>query len=392
MKKTLIVASVIVTLFYQKASAQWAGGSATTDNIYRSGNVGIGTLSAPTVKFEVNNGNTTLPSYFQVDPLAAWVQMSLFNTSVSATNFDLTHKRGTGASVDGGYSAISLTYDASSVLPDTGPNGSTLWLLNDNSNEASLFFRNQNSTYTQGDMSMLFELNANSASKFARTNLSTFHATHFRWEFDGSEKMRVNSQGNVGIGTASPGARLHINGNGGVNTDLLVNGRIVTGDASNAGGMWVNGALNMFVGQSTATSLGFYNNGTWRLTVDNNGKVGIGTTSPDALLTVSGQVHAQEVKVTIAAPGPDYVFASDYKLTSLEEIKNYIDQNRHLPEVPSAKEMEKNGVQLGEMNMLLLKKIEELTLYTIEMNKKLLKLTKENETQQKEIEKLNCKR
>ena len=107
-----------------------------------------------------------------------------------------------------------------------------------------------------------------------------------------------------------------------------------------------------------------------RMRINANGYVGIGTRYPDALLTVSGQVHAQEVKVTVAAPGPDYVFEKDYKLTSLEEIKTYIDQNKHLPEVPSAKEMKKNGVQLGEMNMLLLKKIEELTLYVIEQNKK----------------------
>ena len=100
-----------------------------------------------------------------------------------------------------------------------------------------------------------------------------------------------------------------------------------------------------------------------------DGNVGIGTTQPDAKLAVSGQVHAQEVKVSVTVPGPDYVFEKDYKLTSLEEIKSYIDQNKHLPEVPSAKEMEKNGIQLGEMNMLLLKKIEELTLYVIELKK-----------------------
>src|SRR6185295_6708419 len=106
-----------------------------------------------------------------------------------------------------------------------------------------------------------------------------------------------------------------------------------------------------------------------RLRITNKGNVGIGNSNPDAKLTVTGQVHAQEVKVSIAAPGPDYVFSSDYKLPSLEDIKTYIDQNKHLPEVPSAKEMEKNGVQLGEMNMLLLRKIEELTLYLLEQNK-----------------------
>jgi hypothetical protein len=105
------------------------------------------------------------------------------------------------------------------------------------------------------------------------------------------------------------------------------------------------------------------------LSVAPTGFVGIGTASPDQKLTVKGIVHAQEVRVDLSVPGPDYVFEKNYKLPTLEEIKSYIDQNKHLPEVPSAAEMEKNGVQLGEMNMLLLKKVEELTLYAIELKK-----------------------
>jgi hypothetical protein len=109
--------------------------------------------------------------------------------------------------------------------------------------------------------------------------------------------------------------------------------------------------------------------------------VGIGTTIPDAKLTVKGTVHANEVKVDLNVQGPDYVFEKGYDLMSLEETKAYIEANKHLPEVPSAKEMEKNGVQLGEMNLLLLKKVEELTLHLIEQNKKL-------EIQQQEINQL----
>jgi hypothetical protein len=80
-------------------------------------------------------------------------------------------------------------------------------------------------------------------------------------------------------------------------------------------------------------------------------------------------VHAKEVKVDLNVPGPDYVFEKDYNLMSLEEIKAYIEKHKHLPEVPSAKEMETNGVNLSEMNMILLKKVEELTLHVIELKK-----------------------
>jgi hypothetical protein len=106
----------------------------------------------------------------------------------------------------------------------------------------------------------------------------------------------------------------------------------------------------------------------------NDGKTGIGM-MPDAKLSVKGDIHAKEVKVDVAFP-PDYVFAGDYHLPTLAQVEAYIKQNRHLPEVPSAKEMEADGVKVGEMNMLLLKKVEELTLYVIELEKKVNKLEK----------------
>ena len=102
-------------------------------------------------------------------------------------------------------------------------------------------------------------------------------------------------------------------------------------------------------------------------------------------------------------PAPDYVFASDYNLRSLEEVANYIKKESHLPEIPSAKEMEENGIEVGVMNMLLLKKVEELTLYTLEQENEIEKLKEIKEpdvsgkveeltlytlAQQKEIERL----
>lgn len=127
------------------------------------------------------------------------------------------------------------------------------------------------------------------------------------------------------------------------------------------------------------------------LLVDHLGNVGIGTSSPDAELTVKGKVHAEEVKVDLSVPGPDYVFKEGYDLKTLEEVRHYIKEHGHLPDIPSAKEMEENGIQLGEMNMKLLEKIEELTLYHIQQEDKILEMEALKlvlKIQKKEIEEL----
>lgn len=122
-----------------------------------------------------------------------------------------------------------------------------------------------------------------------------------------------------------------------------------------------------------------------------NGMMGINTNYPDATLTVNGSIHSKEVRVDLNIIAPDYVFAPDYKLPSLTEVAAYINQHKHLPEVPSAKEMETNGVKLGEMNMLLLKKIEELTLYVLEQNNKIADQQTQLQAQQVLIELLLTK-
>ncbi|HMC98546.1 MAG TPA: hypothetical protein VKH37_00285, partial [Ferruginibacter sp.] len=137
----------------------------------------------------------------------------------------------------------------------------------------------------------------------------------------------------------------------------------------------------------------------------NTGYVGIGTTSPGYLFDVNGNGHVNDhlivgnitytfpseyrlavadgiiterLKIKTYASGwPDYVFKSNYNLPKLEDIDEYIRQNNHLPEIASEEEVKKDGIELGDMNAKLLKKIEELTLYMIDANKQIKQLQQE---------------
>lgn len=113
-----------------------------------------------------------------------------------------------------------------------------------------------------------------------------------------------------------------------------------------------------------------------------NGMIGIGTIDPDQKLTVKGKIHTQEVLVDLnGAVAPDYVFEkyyqgqsalkSDYQMLDLKSLEAFLKQNHHLPEIPSAQKLKEDGLELKKMNLLLLQKIEELTLYTIEQQKQL---------------------
>ncbi len=112
------------------------------------------------------------------------------------------------------------------------------------------------------------------------------------------------------------------------------------------------------------------------LYVRGDGNVGIGTSVPQAKLAVKGDIFAQKVKVTQSG-WADFVFHPEYQLPSLQELERFIKINKHLPEIPSEKEVEKDGLDVGEMNKKLLQKVEELTLYLIEQNKQIVGMKKE---------------
>ncbi|HEX2920401.1 MAG TPA: hypothetical protein VHO50_04465 [Bacteroidales bacterium] len=179
-------------------------------------------------------------------------------------------------------------------------------------------------------------------------------------------KFAIQSNGNVGIGTSSPNTKFHVYASGGgmeyhpgtdnyfefidrYNTQASVNTRFYTR----------NGYFAFHTGGYSE-----------RLRITDDGNVGIGTTDPgNYRLNVSGKIRADEIVVNTS--GADFVFDPGYNLPELAEVEKYIEENKHLPDVASAYEMQTDGMSVSEMQTKMLQKIEELTLYIIELNKKI---------------------
>jgi hypothetical protein len=235
---------------------------------------------------------------------------------------------------------------------------------------------------------------------YSKGGLNTRYSFHFENQ-QGTSIMYGRGDGKVGIGTTTPKQNLHVKGRFYLEgTEAYPSGWLQNyfhwrGHSLIMGsevGEYAHNTIELKPGGSTSGSLDSHlqlyatpspNNYNLKIQLSSNGNtffnggnVGIGTETPNQKLTVNGTIYGKEVKVDLNVPGPDYVFESTYNLSPLTEIETYIKANKHLPEVPSAKEMEANGINLSEMNMLLLKKVEELTLHLIE-------LKKENEMQKK---------
>jgi hypothetical protein len=243
------------------------------------------------------------------------------------------------------------------------------------------------------------------------------------------ERMRVTTRGYLGINNSNPQTRMHLTGNhseaqfrltlpasenGSGNGDISLQtwvsepmvtwdaggiGMNVTNDGSNDGGAYGFGRLNGNIGQSF---IRFIPNGgamQFNTTANNgthyantiymaDGSVGIGTNNTGTMkLAVEGTIGARKVVVTQTTPWPDYVFHSNYRLRSLSGVEKYINKNKHLPDVPSAAEIEKSGVDLAATQAVLLRKIEELTLYVIEQGKLLNNQNKKITLLQREAKK-----
>jgi hypothetical protein len=145
---------------------------------------------------------------------------------------------------------------------------------------------------------------------------------------------------------------------------------------------WTNAPYAPFtnglvIGSNPGYPIFFSTNYSATMTITNNNNVGIGTTTPAYKLSVNGTIQAKEVRVE--SNWADYVFEKDYELQSLDNVAEYIKKEKHLPGIPSAKEIQQNGLAVGEVQTKMMEKIEELTLYLIEQRKLVNNLQKQNE-------------
>lgn len=136
----------------------------------------------------------------------------------------------------------------------------------------------------------------------------------------------------------------------------------------------------MYISANDAFSFAYGGNKVMSINPNMSVSVGTDLTPSGYKLAVGGKIIAEELKVQLqSAPWPDYVFAKGYKLPSLLEVEKQIKEKGHLENMPSATTVKENGFEVGEMNRLLLEKVEELTLYTIDQQKQLDKQTREIE-------------
>lgn len=291
MKKTILFFSVL--LFTTVTVGQFlTTGTATTDNKYRMGGIGIGCSSLPsfgTNKFLVK-GNASFSGNVGVGTTSPSSKFHLLNGTLTIGNYFTSYD---DANIDWGLKSSRSII----VKPDNG----------------SIF----------GSIDVQYN------SSLIQTAIATCNGCYSFKALLNDAVLRGNSFGNFIICNEQ---------GGGIKFET-------TGDATDGTTSYFSSKTQMFI--------------------DKNGNIGIGTgdaqLNPADKLAVNGNIHTKEVRVDLIG-WLDYVFEKEYKLLPLPELEKQITVNKHLPEIPSAQEIEQNGLLIGEMNKKLLQKVEELTL------------------------------
>ena len=286
------------------------------------------------------------------------------------------------------------------VLPGTNEDGGGNRVFD---YQTTFHITNTNTGTSDGDGFMIDQFNNNVTFRQFEQGKMSFMAPN-------GQGFTLTQTADFGIGTTTPAEKLHVVGNARVEGFFNVTSRTVIGSdcqtltlgKAHAEGLGYGTSYIGFNAQRNSST-----NWTCNSSTTQNGGAVIwttiygdilfanlpsdGTSSSQTFtdnqvrshvnlkLSADGLLMAKEVKVTLTG-WPDYVFGDGYKLLSLEETERYIRDNGHLPDVPSAAEVEEEGLSLGEMNKVLLQKVEELTLHVIELQKQIDELkTKERE-------------
>ncbi|MFY7816458.1 MAG: cell wall anchor protein [Chryseobacterium taeanense] len=249
-----------------------------------------------------------------------------------------------------------------------------------------------------------WNLTGNSATNSSNNFIGTSDGQDLVFKTNNIERMRFNSSGNIGIGGAPANdIALKVSGRTQVVTNIVSD----TFYVGNEGVNHDNGNSLVFLrytqyqpnnpgiidvaGWPTSSAYG------WIMSLRANGKLFLGTNPSnicadcnDYRLFVKDGIRTEKIKVDVATTNgwADYVFKKDHRLRTLEEVEKHIEEKGHLPNIPSASEVEKNGINLGEMDAKLLEKIEELTLYSIQQNKQLQKQSDEISELKKQVQQL----
>ena len=173
--------------------------------------------------------------------------------------------------------------------------------------------------------------------------------------------------GNVGIGTLIPAALLHLDG-GGTDASLSGGGYLISGSTTSTNIVMDDNEIMARNNGAASTLYVNHDGGDLNLCYA-SGNVMIGASVPATgyLLSVDGKIMCEELKVQLSQNWPDYVFDEKYKMLSISDMKSFVKTNKHLPGIPSASEMKENGISVGEMQTKMMQKIEEMSLYIIEL-------------------------